>query len=119
MGNHLEYQKVIIMDRDKKDNNKYQFGAFQILSLNCCVFPWSKGPIVSWISSVIHISFLVETLEHEESRIPNIEGFVSWSKWNKNSSCRGFGGITYYIKRNISPYIRIHKKDPLNQYIWM
>jgi hypothetical protein len=27
--------------------------------------------------------------------------------------------ITYYIRKNISPYIQIHKIDPLNQYIWI
>jgi hypothetical protein len=62
---------------------------------------------------------LVETWEHEESRVPNIEGFVLWSIWNKRSSCRGIGGITCYIRKNLSPYIRLHKKDPFNQYIWM
>jgi hypothetical protein len=62
---------------------------------------------------------LVETWEHEECKVPNIEGFVLWSTWNKKSSRRGIGGIACYIKMNISPHIQLHKKDPLNQYIWM
>jgi hypothetical protein len=42
-----------------------------------------------------------------------------WLTWNTNSFRRGFGGIACYIKMNISPHIWLHKKDPLNQTIWM
>jgi exonuclease III len=85
----------------------------------CQGFPWNKGPILSWIPSEIDIIFLVETWEHEESKVPNIDGFILWSTWNKKSSHRGVGGIACYIRTNISPHIHLHKKDPLNQFIWV
>jgi hypothetical protein len=69
--------------------------------------------------SEIDIILLVETWEHEESKVPNIEGFVLWLVWNKRSYHRGIGGIACYIKKNIFPHIRLHKKDPFNQYMWM
>ena len=62
---------------------------------------------------------LIETWEHEESKVPNIDGFVLWSIWNKQSYRRGIGGIAYYIRKNIFPHARIYKKDPYNQYIWI
>jgi exonuclease III len=86
---------------------------------NCCGFPWRKGPIISWILSDIDIICLVETWENEESKVPNIEGFILWSAWNKKSHCRGIGGIACYIRKSISPHIQIYKIDPLNQYIWI
>jgi hypothetical protein len=119
MGNHSEFERLLLGIETKKITINRQFGTLQILSWNCRGFPWSKGPILSWISSDIDIIFLVETWEHEESKVPNIEGFVLWSTWNKKSSHRGVGGIACYIKMNISPHIQLHKKDPLNQYIWM
>jgi hypothetical protein len=73
--------------------------------------------MISWISSDIDIICLVETWEHEESKVPNIQGFVLWSAWNKKSYCRGIGGIACYIRNNISPHIQLHKIDHLNQYI--
>jgi hypothetical protein len=45
--------------------------------------------MLSWMPSDIDIICLVEKWEHEESRVPNIEGFVLWSAWNKKSYCRG------------------------------
>jgi hypothetical protein len=39
--------------------------------------------MLSWISSEIDIIPMVKTWEHEESEVPNIEGFVLWSVWNK------------------------------------
>jgi hypothetical protein len=62
---------------------------------------------------------LVETWEHEESKVPNIEGFVSWWTWNKKSHHRGIGGIACYIRTSIYPHIQVHNIDPLNQYIWI
>ena len=91
----------------------------RILSWNCRGFPWNKGPKLSWISNEVDIIFLVETWEHAESRVPNIDGFVLWSIWNKRSSRRGIGGIACYIKKNISPHARLYKKDPHNQYMWI
>jgi hypothetical protein len=75
--------------------------------------------MISWISSDINIIFLVETWEHEQSKVPNMEGFVLWSAWNKKSHRRGIGGIACYIRKSISPHIQIHKIDPLNQYFWI
>ena len=76
-------------------------------------------PILSWISSEIDIILLIETWEHEESKVPNIEGFVLWSTWNKNSHRKGIGGTTCYIIKRISLHIQLHKIDPLNPYIWI
>jgi exonuclease III len=75
--------------------------------------------MISWIPSDIDIICLAETWEHEESKVPNMEGFVLWLAWNKKSHRRGIGGIACYIRKNISPHIQIHKIDPLNQYIWI
>jgi hypothetical protein len=75
--------------------------------------------MISWIPSDIVIICLVETWEHEESKVPNIEGFVLWLTWNKKSHCRGIGGLVCYIRKRISPHIQLHKIDPLNQYIWI
>ena len=75
--------------------------------------------MISWILSDIDIICLVETWGHEESKVPNIEGFVLWSAWNKKSHHRGIGGIAYYIRKRISPHIQLHKIDPINQYIWI
>jgi len=69
--------------------------------------------------SDIDIIWLVETWEHEESKVPNIEGFVLWSAWNVKSHRRRIGGIACYIRKNIPPRIQLHKIDPLNQYIWI
>ena len=70
--------------------------------------------MISWIPSDIDIICLAETWEHEESKVPNIEGFVLWLAWNKKSYHRGIGDIACYIRKIISPYIQIHKTDPLN-----
>jgi hypothetical protein len=51
--------------------------------------------------------------------VPNIEGFVFWSAWNKKSYHRGIGGISCCIRKIISPHIQLHKIGPLNQYIWI
>ena len=75
--------------------------------------------MISWILSDIDIMFLVETLEHEDSKVPNIEWLVLWSAWKKKSHRRGIGGIAYYIRKRISPHIQLHKIDHLNQYIWI
>jgi hypothetical protein len=75
--------------------------------------------MISWISSDIDIICLLETWEHEESKVPHIERFVLWSTWNKKSHRRGIGGITCYIRKRISLHIQLHKIDPLNQYIWI
>ena len=91
----------------------------QILSWNYQGFPWNKGPKLSWISNEVDVILLVETWEHEESKVPNIDGFVLWSIWNKRSYRRGTGGIACYIRKNIAPHARIYQKDPYNQYIWI
>ena len=91
----------------------------QIFSWNCRGFPWNKGPKLSWISNDVDIILLVETWEHEESKVPNIDGFTLWSTSNKQSSHRGIGGIACYIKKNISPYVRLYKSDPYNQFSWI
>jgi len=78
----IRNQRVIIRDRDQKDNNKLEFGTLRTLSWNCRGFPWSKGLILSWISSEIDIIFLVETWEHEESKVANMECFLLWLAWN-------------------------------------
>ena len=91
----------------------------QILSWNCRGFPWNKDPKLSWILDDVDIILLVETWEHEESKVPNIDGFTLWSTWNKRSSRRGIGGIACYIKKNISPHVRIYKNDLHNQYSWI
>jgi hypothetical protein len=70
--------------------------------------------MLSWIPSDIDNICLVETWEHEESKVPNIEGFFLWSAWNKKSYHIGIGGIDYYIRKRISPHIELHKFDPLN-----
>jgi hypothetical protein len=75
--------------------------------------------MISWISSDIDIICLIETWEHEESKVPIIEGFFLWSAWNTKSHRRGIGGIACYIRKSISPQIQLHKIDPLNQYIWI
>ena len=41
------------------------------------------------------------------------------SIWKKCSCRRCIGGITCYIRKNISPHVRIYKKDPYNQFIWI
>ena len=91
----------------------------RILSWNCRGFPWNKGPKLSWISNDVDIILLVETWEHEESKVPNIDVFILWSIRNKRSYRRGIGGIACYIRKNISPHAMIYKKDPCNQYIWI
>jgi hypothetical protein len=75
--------------------------------------------MISWISSDIDIICLVETCEHEESKVPNIEGFVLWLAWNKKSHRRGIRGITCYIRKSVSPHIQLHIIDPPNRYIWI
>ena len=75
--------------------------------------------MISWIQSDIDIFCLVETWEHDESKVPKIEEFVLWSAWNKKSHYRGIGGISCYIRKSISPHIQLHKIDPLNQYNWI
>lgn len=45
--------------------------------------------MISWIPSDIDIICLAETWEHEESKVPNMEGFVLWSAWNKNPTVEG------------------------------
>ena len=45
----------------------------RILSWNCRGFPWNKGPKLSWISNDVDIILLVETWEHEKSKVPNID----------------------------------------------
>jgi exonuclease III len=90
-----------------------------ILFWNCRGFPWNKNPMISWIPSDIDIICLAETWEHEESKVPNMEGFVFWSAWNKKYHRRGIGGIACYTRKNISPHIQLDKIDPLNQYIWI
>ena len=87
-----------------------------ILSWNYCVFPWSKGHMLSSILSEIDIILLIEILEHEESKVPNVKGFVLWLVLNKRSYHIGIKGIVYYTKRNIFPHIGLHKNDPFNQY---
>jgi hypothetical protein len=42
-----------------------------------------------------------------------------WSTWNTKSSRRGVGGTTFYIRKKNSPHISLHKKDSLNQFIWV
>jgi hypothetical protein len=75
--------------------------------------------MISWILSDNNIIYLVEIWEHEESKVPNIEGFLLWLAWNKKSHHRGIGGIACYIRKRISPHIQLHKIDPLKQYIWI
>jgi len=75
--------------------------------------------MISLIPSDIDIICLVETWEHEESKVPNIEIFFLWSAWNKKSHHIGIWGIACYIRKSISPHIQLHKIDPLNQYIWI
>jgi hypothetical protein len=75
--------------------------------------------MISWISNGIDIICLDKTWEHEDSKVPNMEGFVLWSSQNKKSHRREIGGIASYIKKNISPHIQLHKIDPINQYIWI
>jgi hypothetical protein len=70
--------------------------------------------MISWIPSNIDVIFLVETWENEESMVPNIEGFVLWSAWNKKSYHRGIGGISCYIRNFVSHHIQLHKINPLN-----
>jgi len=81
----------------------------KILSWNYQGFPWNKGPKLSWISNDVDIILLFETWEHEESKVPNINGFMLWSTRKKRASRRGIMGIASYIKKNISPHARIYK----------
>jgi hypothetical protein len=75
--------------------------------------------MMRWILNDIDIICLLETWEHEESKVPNIEGFFLWSTWNKKNHRRWIGGIACYIIKSISPHIQLHKIDPLNQYSWI
>jgi hypothetical protein len=75
--------------------------------------------MISWILSDLDIICLEGTWEHEDSKVPNMEGFVLWLAWNKKYHRRGIGDIVCYIRKNISPHIQLHKIDPLNQYIWI
>ena len=88
-----------------------------ILSWNYRAFPWNEGPKLSWISNEVDIILLVEAWEHKESKVPNIDGFVLWSTWNKQSYHRGLGGIACYIRKTISTHARIYKKYHCDQYI--
>ena len=72
------------------------------------------GLMLIWISSDIDINFLVGMWEHDESKVPHIDGFNMWSTWNNKSFCKGIEGMTSYIKRNVSPHTCFHKIDPLN-----
>jgi hypothetical protein len=75
--------------------------------------------MISWISSDIDIICLVETWDNEESKVSNIEEFVLWSIWNKNSYHRGIRDIACYIGKSISPHIELHKINDLYKYIWI
>lgn len=68
-----EVQKV----KKKLENNENRqskscFGSSHSIIMVSC----SKGPILSWIPSEIDIIFLVKIWKHEESKVPNVEGFV-------------------------------------------
>ena len=69
--------------------------------------------MTSWIPSDIDIIYLDETWEHEESKVPNMEGFVLWLAWNKKSHRRGIGDIDCYIRKSISSHIQLHNIDHL------
>lgn len=75
--------------------------------------------MLSWISSDINLIRLVETWEHDESRVPHLDGFTLCSAWNNKSAQRGFGGIECYTRNIVSSHIRLHKIDPFNQYNWI
>ena len=84
-------KKVVIRDRNQKDSNQQKFDTLRIFSWNCRGFPLSKGPKLSWMPRKIDIILLVETWEHEESKVPDIDEYVLWSIWNKRSCRRGIG----------------------------
>ena len=111
--------KAIIRDKNQKDSNKYQFDTLWIFSWNRPGFPWRKCHKLSWIPSEIDIILFVETWEHKESKVPDIDGYVLWLIWNKCLCRRGIGGISYYIRKNISTHVSIYKKDLYNQFIWI
>lgn len=75
--------------------------------------------MLSWIPRDIDLILLVETWEHDKSRVPHLNRFILWSIWNKKYCWRGLGGIAYYIRNIVSSHIRLHKIDPFNQYIWI
>ena len=91
----------------------------QILSWNYRGFPWNKSPKLSWISNEVNIILLVETWEHKESKLRNIDGFILLSISKKRSYRRGIGGIACYIGNNISSHDRVYNKYHFNQYIWI
>ena len=64
----IRNMKDVIRDRNQNDSNKQQFDTLLIFSWNCQGFPWRKGPKLSWIHE-IGIILLVETWEHEESKV--------------------------------------------------
>jgi len=110
----IRNRKVVIRDRVQNKSDKKELGTLWILFWNCHGFPWHKGPMLSWILIDIDLILLVETWEHEESRVPHIDGFILWSTWNKKSSHRGFGCIACYIKTNMYSHIQLHKINPFN-----
>jgi hypothetical protein len=75
--------------------------------------------MISWILSDINIICLAETWEHEQSKVPSMEGFVLWSAWNTKFHRSAIGGIACYIRKSISHHIQLQNIDPLNQYIWI
>jgi len=75
--------------------------------------------MIIWILSGIDITCLVKNCDHEEFQVPNIEGFVICSTWNKNTNQRGIEGIACYNRKIISPHTQLSNINPPNQYIWI
>ena len=61
--------------------------------------------MTSWISIDIDLIFLAEIWEHDASRVLHIDGFILLLAWKRKSSRIGFGGISCYIKNNVSSQI--------------
>jgi len=91
-----------------------------MVSWNCRGYPWRRGPGLGSIAEGKDIIALMETHEHEGCRIPEFEGYNKVSVWNElTKSGKGHGGVTILVRKECEKFIKIEKKDPNNQYIWM
>lgn len=62
----------------------------------------------------------METHQHDECRVPDIEEYIKISMWNEEMEIgKGYGGITALIKEIWCDIIKVEKEDPNKQFIWL
>eukprot|EP00249_Psilotum_nudum_P025149 c29391_g1_i1 orf=1144-4386(+) len=65
------------------------------------------------------VILLAETWEQDICRVPDMQGFVKHSIWNKTVGNRGFGGIAIYYKTGLNCSISIAKESHRKFYLWL